>query len=128
MTAMPPNDSFGDSAASARAAQRDSLFLLGTLEFDGQSTKHEIRIRNLSATGLMAQGKIVGKVGQDVFIETKNLGRVRGSIAWVTDGRMGIAFENLIDPSVARQPIGKQQVDLPDFLRNQQALSRRPGF
>jgi hypothetical protein len=129
MTAIPPKDAFEsgeDAQASARVAQRDSLFLVGTLTPEGTEVAHPIRIRNLSATGMMAEGKFLGQIGQIVVIEIKALGRINGSIAWVTDGRMGIAFANAIDPQVARQPVGKQVLDMPDFLRQQSP--RRPGL
>ena len=129
MTAIPPQDAFdgGEEAkASARAAQRDSLFLMGTMTLSGSDTAHQIRIRNLSSTGMMAEGKTLGHVGQEVVIEIKTLGRIGGTVAWITEGRMGIAFAHEIDPQVARQPVGKQVLDMPDFLRQQTA--RRPGL
>jgi hypothetical protein len=129
MTDIPPHNSFKNAqelGASARAAPRDSLFLVGTMTFDGQGEAHSIRIRNLSATGMMAEGKALGHVGQKVVIEIKTLGRISGSIAWIAASRMGIAFDSEIDPQVARQPVGKHVHEMPDFLRSQP--SGRPGM
>ncbi len=131
MTIIPPHDPFQnahDAAQAGRQAERDSLFLIGTLEFEGSSMQHSIRIRNLSATGLMADGKIVGQVGQNVIIESKKLGRVRGNVAWISDGRMGIAFGSPIDPRVARQSTAQSTMEVPEYLKqlaNQNI--RRPG-
>jgi hypothetical protein len=121
MTEIPSHDAFKspeELAASARAAPRDSLFLVGTLMFEGTAESHSIRIRNLSATGMMAEGKALGHVGQKVVIEIKTLGRISGTIAWIAASRMGIAFDTEIDPQVARQPVGKHVHEMPDFLRS----------
>jgi hypothetical protein len=129
MTDIPPQSTFltpEEAAASARAAPRDSLFLVGTLMFDGTAEAHSIRVRNLSATGMMAEGKVLGHVGQSVVIEIKTLGKIGGKIAWVAASRMGIAFDSEIDPHVARQPIGKQVHEIPEFLR--QKTGGRPGL
>jgi hypothetical protein len=131
MTEIPSQDSFKNQeelAASARSAPRDSLFLVGTMMFEGAGDAHSIRIRNLSATGMMAEGKVLGHVGQKVTIEIKTLGRISGSIAWIAASRMGIAFDKEIDPQVARQPVGKQVLELPDFLRQKNTGRPALGF
>jgi hypothetical protein len=129
MTIIPPNDPFQnakDDAQAGRKAERDSLFLIGNLEFEGSPTVYPIRIRNLSATGLMADGKIVGQIGQNVIIESKKLGRVRGHVAWVSEGRMGIAFSNPIDPRSARQTSSHPTSEVPEYLK--QLASHKPSW
>ena len=38
-----------------------------------------------------------------VSVDLRNIGWVRGSVAWVQDNRFGIAFADEIDPKLARQ-------------------------
>jgi len=84
---------------------RDSLFVLADLRIDGIEGEHRIRVRNLSAGGLMAEGAFNVQRGQLVWTNLRNIGWVEGSVAWVQDSRFGIAFREDIDPRVARAPI-----------------------
>jgi hypothetical protein len=122
---MDMSQPVGSNGDGARSKARDSLFLLGTLTLEGIATPQKIRIRNLSPTGMMAESPILGKAGQTVTLETKGIGRVTGKIAWVVDGRMGIAFDAEVDPQLARQPVAPT-LEVPEFLKP--APGRRPGF
>jgi hypothetical protein len=72
---------------------------------DGGEVGHKVKIRNLSAGGLMADAPLKVQRGQLVSIELRNIGWVEGSIAWVQDNRFGVAFHEEIDPKVARAPV-----------------------
>jgi PilZ domain len=87
-----------------RQITRDSLFVLADLRVDGLEGEHRIRVRNLSAGGLMAEGALKVQRGQLVWTNVRNIGWVEGSVAWVQDSRFGIAFRDEIDPRVARAP------------------------
>jgi hypothetical protein len=120
-------DSETTETKSQRSLPRDSLFLRGTLRMEGTHNDLDIRIRNLSATGLMADCSTLGAIGQPVMLETKGIGKVAGKIAWVRDGRMGIAFDNPVDPKLVRQPSsGSAPMMTPDYLRAKP--ERRPGL
>ena len=88
-----------------RQIARDSLFIMADLRIDGIEGEHRIRVRNLSAGGLMAEGGHRARRGQAVWINVRNIGWVEGSVAWVQDSRFGIAFREDIDPQLARAPI-----------------------
>lgn len=88
-----------------RHIARDSLFVMADLRIDGIEGDQRIRVRNLSAGGLMAEGGPLVQRGQVVWIKIRNIGWVEGSIAWVQDSRFGIAFREEIDPRVARAPL-----------------------
>ena len=88
-----------------RQIARDSLFVMADLRIDGIEGEHRIRVRNLSAGGLMAEGGHTARRGQAVWINVRNIGWVEGSVAWVQDSRFGIAFREDIDPQLARAPI-----------------------
>ncbi len=93
------------SNVETRQVNRDSLFLLAHLRLDGQETVHRIKVRNLSAGGMMAEGDVAVMRGSLVNIELRNIGWVDGSVAWKQDNRFGIAFVDEIDPLMAREPV-----------------------
>ncbi len=100
----PFNGRFSDDPASLRNAARDSLFLAATLRID--TVEVPVRVRNLSAGGLMAEYNDRVDLGTPVAINVRGVGWTRGQIAWSTDGRIGIAFDQPIDPLLARKPVG----------------------
>lgn len=104
------NDQFplasSDEGASQRLEVRDSLLLVAGFEIDGQRGCEQVRVRNLSAGGLMAELATRVEPGTRVTIGLRGIGRIGGRVAWWTAGRVGIAFDELIDPMAARKPIG----------------------
>jgi hypothetical protein len=93
-------ESINDS--DQRHITRDSLFVLAGLRVAGRDQEHRVKIRNLSAGGLMAEGDLRVVRGTAVSIEIRNVGWVEGTVAWVADTRFGIAFDTEIDPKAAR--------------------------
>ncbi|MEE9432715.1 MAG: PilZ domain-containing protein [Sphingorhabdus sp.] len=108
-------DENADSAAK-RDADRDSLFLKAILRFPASKEEGEVRIRNLSAGGLMAEAPVQVTRGEKVELKLRNIGWVSGTVAWITEGRIGIAFEQPIDPKTARKPVGQTKSDVPFYL------------
>jgi hypothetical protein len=110
----------------ARAAPRDSLFLLTTLCTPEGAELGKARIRNLSATGLMADCERAIAVGASVICDLRGVGKVSGIIAWSRDDKIGMAFDEAIDPQLARKPVsGKGQQGVPDYLRTHQMQAPR---
>lgn len=100
-------DSFvpaGESAAK-RKKSRDSLFLVACLTIDGHPGTTEVRVRNLSSGGLMAEYAHPLAIGTAIEVEMRGVGKVAGEVAWTTAGRIGISFETPIDPMQARKPV-----------------------
>lgn len=93
------------SNVDTRQVNRDSLFLLAQLRVDGKDELHRVKVRNLSAGGMMAEGAAQVARGQLVFVELRNIGWVKGTVAWKQDERFGIAFVSEIDPTRARAPV-----------------------
>lgn len=93
----------GDS--EHRTIARDSLFVMADVRLDGLEGEQKVRVRNLSAGGLMAEGNLTPTRGQLITINIRNVGWVKGAVAWVEGSRFGIAFHEEIDPKVARAPI-----------------------
>ena len=88
-----------------RQIARDSLFVMADLRIDGIEGEHRIRVRNLSAGGLMAEGGPKPQRGRAAWVNVRNIGWVEGAVAWVQDTRFGIAFREDIDPQLARAPV-----------------------
>lgn len=88
-----------------RHVNRESLLLLANLRVDGQDTPHRVKVRNLSAGGMMAETDAVVARGTRVSVELRNIGWVDGSVAWRQDNRFGIAFVDAIDPARVREPV-----------------------
>ena len=87
-----------------RQIGRDSLFVLADVRLDGSQEEHRIKVRNLSAGGMMGEAPLRVIRGAPVAVNLRNIGWVEGTIAWVQDIRFGIAFNEDIDPKVARAP------------------------
>ena len=123
------NDSFGEinMSAAKRSMDRDSLFFEGSSALYQQKNEHEVRIRNVSAGGLMAEIPTNAPRGERVEIKLHSIGWVSGHIAWATDGRVGIAFDHPINPKDARKPVNAGVMDLPPYLQRLNTTPPAPG-
>lgn len=88
---------------SQRGGGRESL-LLGAQMRVGGGAAVKVRVRNLSAGGLMAEYAGLVDIDDSVEVEVRGIGWVDGRVAWATDGRIGVAFTLPIDPSRVREP------------------------
>lgn len=104
-----------------RQIARDSLFLMADLRIDGLDGEHRIKVRNLSAGGMMGEGSVRVVRGAVVEVNIRNVGWVEGSVAWVQENRFGVAFREDIDPKLARAPVGVGEDPAPPYVRNHQA-------
>jgi len=106
------------SNVDTRQVNRDSLFLLAQVRVDGQDVAYRVKVRNLSAGGMMAEGAAKVMRGSLVMVELRNIGWVEGSVAWKQGDRFGIAFVDEIDPVVVRGPGGAQaSYEAPRYTR-----------
>ncbi len=98
-----------------RAGARDSLMLTANFRIAGRDDE-QVRVRNLSSGGMMAE--YAARIERDtlVQVEVRGVGWISGRIAWATDGRVGVAFDNEIDPLLARKPVGKGG-HTPEFVK-----------
>ena len=87
-----------------RQIARDSLFVMADLRVADSDAEHRIKVRNLSAGGMMGEGAVRVARGDKVTVNIRNIGWVEGSVAWVQDDRFGVAFQEEIDPKIARGP------------------------
>lgn len=113
------------SGVETRHIQRDSLFLAAEVRLDGEEAAERVKVRNLSARGMMAEGDLPVLRGGRVSVNLRNIGWVEGSIAWVQGNRFGIAFAREVDPKLARTQVGGGDISTPRFTR---PSSLQPAF
>lgn len=95
-----------------RHLMRDSLFVLARLTIEGRPGELQVRVRNLSNGGLMAEGGVKVTCGTPVKVEVRNIGWVEGQVAWVQDNRFGIGFNQEIDARLARSPVRGEEPEV----------------
>lgn len=116
MDSQEPTSLDEEVAALSRGADRDSLFMQARLVLAGQSEPIVVRVRNLSAGGMLAEGKAKVSDGTVVEVELQNVGPVDGRVVWVGAGKFGIAFDQPVNPQAVRRQV-VQKSDLPPHLR-----------
>jgi hypothetical protein len=109
-----------------RHLNRDSLFLMAEFRIDGEEEEHRIKVRNLSAAGMMGEGPVRVSRGFLVSVCLRNVGWVDGTIAWVSGERFGVAFAEEIDPMLARAPLTKNAYH-EDYTRPFRLLGQMAG-
>ena len=122
-----PGSAAADEQAfsNLRSSPRDSMFLIATMRRAG-GAESVIKVRNLSAGGLMAEVETGFSPGEAIEAELRGIGNVSGRIAWAAGGRVGVAFDQIVDPKLARKPVsGGPQ---PHLFKPVPVSSRRPGL
>jgi hypothetical protein len=114
------------SLESQEARARDSLFLLADLMIEENGEQHKVKVRNLSAGGMMVESDLDVTQGQSIVVNLRNIGPVRGEIAWARSGRFGVAFNRPVNPKLARKPVGTAVDETPRYLRT--PLTHSPSF
>ncbi len=111
-----------DDSAASRDGSRDSLLLSAQVRFPDSDAVTTVRVRNLSPGGLMAE--FVGRVtpGDPIEIDVRGVGWVDGYVAWVAEGRIGVAFGTPIDPLKARKPVAVTTKPPPPAKRGRAVL------
>ncbi|MCK9540619.1 MAG: PilZ domain-containing protein [Novosphingobium sp.] len=105
-----------------RKIGRDSLFLMADLRREGAAVEERIRVRNLSAGGMMGEGPMRVVTGEIVAVNLHNIGWVEGSVAWVQEDRFGVAFREEIDSKRVRAATGDMDEDAGHTPRHLRAL------
>jgi hypothetical protein len=115
-----------DDDQGHRQEKRDSLFLNAEVAIDGDAP-FSTRVRNLSAGGMMIDVTRDQVPGTPLVAVLRGIGAIAGRIAWSSPGRAGVAFNDEIDPRLARHSnTGKHGDLLPEFLKS--PPGRRPGL
>jgi hypothetical protein len=102
------DDGFGSggerdiSGPAKRSEPRDSMFLQAQVTRARRPTV-SVRVRNLSAGGMMGESDQLFVVGEAVTVELRTIGTVDARVAWIRPGQVGIAFDEPVDPRQARK-------------------------
>lgn len=116
------------SSVDTRDVARDSLFLMVDLVAEGGGPGVRSKIRNLSAGGMMVEGDMHLKRGERVAFDLRNIGPVAGTVAWVQGKKIGIAFDEQIDPKLARTQIEGSPKEAPVYARAAVSAPRYDGW
>lgn len=106
----------------SRADKRDSMILMSNAKFETGGAPFQMRVRNISATGLRADITDHIEPGSRILVELRNIGWVLCTVRWVDRQRCGMAFDGPIDPERARQPLAERSRM---SIEAQKALLRR---
>lgn len=110
---------------SDRAGRRDSLLLMAQMTLGDEAAPRDVRVRNISEGGLMAELPISVEIGTPVSLNLRGVGAVSGRIAWCTQGRVGVAFDRQIDPTLVRKPVGGG-ASTPEYAKPVTGLKTKP--
>ncbi|MEO1045409.1 MAG: PilZ domain-containing protein [Pseudomonadota bacterium] len=126
-------DNFSDGGKGAsgddrdnRTEHRDSLFLLAKIHFSKSAKVVDVRVRNLSAGGMMAESNIYCERGDRVVVKIANLEDIDGRVSWHASGRFGVAFDQPIDPQEARSKKGGDNKYSPSNMHRGGRLAKQP--
>jgi hypothetical protein len=104
-----------------RSESRDSMFLMAALRRLGGKDA-TVKVRNLSAGGMMAESPVSFSRGDEVEVDLRGIGIISGKIAWTAGGRVGVQFHSAVDPRLARKPVsGNPQ---PQLVKPSRAMWR----
>jgi PilZ domain len=123
---MSGNLSPSGSTDLKREKSRESMFLLASLCFAGSNKLISTRVRNISSGGMMVDNATSIKKGHIVVAELKGIGTVMGNVAWTTPTRMGISFDEEVDPKLTRLSVHVAPAD-PNYGKTKEP-TRRPGL
>ncbi len=99
-------DTSSSDADQNRHQNRDSLFLIAQFrESARRRVVSQVRVRNLSPGGLMADYSAPIAPGTAVEVDVRGIGWIPGRVAWCEAGRIGVAFDHPVEPSLARKPV-----------------------
>ncbi|HWU02662.1 MAG TPA: PilZ domain-containing protein [Novosphingobium sp.] len=117
------------SDPNQRQHPRDSLFLLAPFEWARETTPRQVKVRNLSASGLMVEAELrpAPVAGDVVSLELRNIGKVSGVVAWAQGNRFGVALDQEIDPQKVRMtPAQDDPGDRAYYQRGPLGVLNRP--
>ena len=109
-----------------RADERRHMLLQASMRAENMTRDEPIRIRNISAGGLMAVSRHVVRRGEPVTIVLVGIGELAGRIAWTQGERFGVSFSRPINPNLVRQAIAQRRTSR--VILTHVASPRRPGL
>ena len=114
-----------DVEQGKRQEKRDSLLLSAAVRVEGSDRIVTVRVRNLSAGGMMIDGDAAFVPDVRIVADMRGVGEIPGRIAWAAAGRAGVAFDAEIDPRQSRSA-GSPKFETPSYAKP--VPGRRPGL
>lgn len=111
-----------------RNGERDSVLLLTDLVREPPQPSVTVKVRNLSPGGMMIEGDVRAKRGMRVAAELRNIGPVAGTVIWALGRRVGVAFDDPIDPKLARTRVNGGHKEAPVYARATLSAPRHDGW
>lgn len=99
-----------------RDVARSSLFMLTRITLENNSRQYQVKVRNLSPKGMMAEGNVPVARGSRLSINLENGTTVEGTVAWIEGSRFGIAFDGTADMADFRRSAAKAKHEVPRHL------------
>ena len=91
--------------APERAEDRTSMFLQAELTPHDGRAPETCRVRNVSVGGVMCETRITYTRDERVSVTLRSVGTVDGTVKWVSSNRVGVSFDEPIDPHALRRPV-----------------------
>lgn len=114
-------------ALDTREQTRDSLYLKAWLRLATGEVEHAVKVRNLSAEGMMVESGLPLGDRQQVDVKLRGIGWVSGRVVWTQGRRAGLELDEPVDPQVAREPVnddGNSRRWIEERRRERQALRK----
>ena len=106
------------SITQNRRNRRSNVLMAATVEVSG--TVRPVKMRNLSAEGVLIEGEHLPVEGSEILLRKGDLS-VAGRIVWLRGGRAGVAFAELL-------PAEQLLRHVPTPRPRVAPVFRRPGF
>ncbi|HMO77182.1 MAG TPA: PilZ domain-containing protein [Sphingopyxis sp.] len=126
MDSQGPGSLDEEVAALSRSTDRDSLFMQANVAIAGDAKPVLVRVRNLSAGGMLAETPKSVPDGAAVEVELRNVGAVPGRVVWTGEGKFGIAFDRTINPQAVRRQVVAEKEEIPPTLAGLRLNKGRP--
>ena len=126
MESRVPTSVDEEVAALSRGADRDSLFMQAEVAIEGRPAPVTVRVRNLSAGGMLAESPVSVVQGAVVEVALRNIGPVPGRIVWTGEKKFGIAFDRAINPQAVRRDVAPKMEEVPATLSGLRLNKGRP--
>ncbi|HSM54303.1 MAG TPA: PilZ domain-containing protein [Erythrobacter sp.] len=80
-----------------RSLERHDVVQLADVQIGRDPAQHRIKVRNVSARGLMGEGALHVSSGTRLTIDLPEVGPVAGTVVWVQEPRFGVAFDDEVE-------------------------------
>lgn len=99
-------DEFGQEIGQGgRQAARHRVMFMAALARDTGQPLGQVRVRDISSSGLMAETGLPLRLGEKVQVDLRGIGAVTGAIVRRTPNSVAIKFDIAIDPLLTRQKV-----------------------